>query len=357
MNPQTTEPFDFFVQMHLTERCNLACSHCYQEEGHPPGEMSLKEVHAAVSEIAGTIRTWSELYDIPFSPSFNITGGEPLLRNDLEDILRLTADDGFAIFLLTNGTLVEPKTAKMLARIPVKGVQVSLEGPEKVHDMIRGKHSFASAMKGANELLDAGITVNFNVTLSAVNAGYIPDIISIAASAGVQRVGFSRMVPYGRGLAMIGKMLKPEDVRSVYEQIFSYRVPGLEIVTGDPLASQMQAGDDVPETGDLPLGGCAAGVSGITVLQDGTLTPCRRLGMPIGNILKDSLRDVWANSVILNSLRDKGSYKGKCSRCTRWAGCRGCRAIAYAWSLSQGKSGYLEDDPQCFIESTHADGG
>ena len=350
MNSKKLEPFDFFVQMHLTERCNLACSHCYQE-GPAPDEMSLKEITAAVRTISDTIGVWSEAYGVPFSPSFNVTGGEPTLRSDLGEVLRIISGGGFAIFLLTNGTLVDRGMSGMLAAIPVKGVQVSLEGPQDVHDLIRGTGSFASAVQGARHLVDAGITVTFNITLSEINAAYFPDMISLAAATGVQRLGFSRLVPYGRGSSLIGKMLQPERVRSIYEQVLSYQVPGLKIVTGDPLASQMHEAAGTAEAGAFPLGGCAAGISGITVLPDGTLTPCRRLGIPVGNILKDSLREVWANSDVLNALRDKKAYKGKCSVCTRWAQCRGCRAIAYAYSLSQGRNDFLEEDPQCFIDT------
>lgn len=348
MKPKKLDPFDFFVQMHLTERCNLACSHCYQA-GSAPREMSLPEIKSAVRAIADTIHTWSEIYDMPFSPSFNVTGGEPLLRNDLKEILRTISDSGFGIFLLTNGTLVDKAISRMLAAIPVTGVQVSLEGPQDIHDMIRGKGGFASAIRGARHLLDAGITVTFNVTLSEINAAYFPDMISLATRVGVQKLGFSRLVPYGRGLSLIDRMLKPEKVRSVYEQILSYNTPGLQIATGDPLASQMQAGADISKAGDFPLGGCAAAVSGVTILPDGTLSPCRRLGISIGNLLTDSFREIWANSPVLNALRDKKAYKGKCSVCPRWAGCRGCRAIAYAYSLSQGRADFLEHDPQCWM--------
>jgi AdoMet-dependent heme synthase len=342
------EKFDFFIQMHLTERCNLSCTHCYQAGPTPP-EMSLPEITGAVKNIAGTIGTWSEMYDVPFSPGFNVTGGEPLLRADLEEILRVLSHHEFMIFLLTNGTLVNKDRARMLASIPVKGVQVSLEGPEGIHDIIRGRGSFASAFDGARRLVDAGIIVTFNVTLSQINAGYVPDLVDIARAAGVQRLGFSRLVPYGRGLNLVDRMLKPEEARSIYEKVLSYSVPGLEIVTGDPLASQLNAGSDMTDAGGFPLGGCAAAISGITVLPDGTLTPCRRLGMPIGNILKDNLREIWANSDVLNALRDKKAYTGKCSTCSRWARCRGCRAIAYAYSLSQGRNDLFEQDPQCWI--------
>jgi len=85
-------------------------------------------------------------------------------------------------------------------------------------------------------------------------------------------------------------------------------------------------------------------------LHDGTITPCRRLSISIGNALRDSLREVWVTSEVLMKLRDKKSYAGKCGMCHRWASCRGCRAIAYAYSCSMGEDNFLSEDPQCFIE-------
>ncbi len=101
-----------------------------------------------------------------------------------------------------------------------------------------------------------------------------------------------------------------------------------------------------------PLGGCAAGVSGLTILPDGTITPCRRLPVPIGNIGKDSLRELWVTSPVLESLRDRSQYQGKCGSCKRWANCRGCRAIAYAYSQLKGEGNLLAEDPQCFLDAS-----
>jgi len=342
--------FDFFVQMHLTERCNLACTHCYQE-GRPGKEMTLEEIGQSLADVSDAIRSWSETYEIPFVPSFNVTGGEPFLRNDLPDILRGISRYGFACYLLTNGTLVDRERARMLADLAVRGVQVSVEGPEDKHESIRGTGSFSAAMRGIGYLLDAGITVTMNVTLSELNGGRFPDIVALATASGVQRLGFSRLVPYGRGAALTGKMLGSERLRKLYEEILSLTVPGLEIVTGDPLATQLGDGGAELDPDAPALGGCAAGVSGITLLPDGTLTPCRRIGIPIGNILREGLREVWANSEVLVALRDRNSYSGKCRPCPRWPGCRGCRAIAYAHALSQGRNDFLGEDPQCFLET------
>jgi len=341
--------FDFFVQWHLTERCNLACSHCYQE-GKNTVEIGLPEVKDAIGNISDTIKHWSDTYAIPFSVSFNVTGGEPFLRKDLPEVLKEIHKRNFGIYLLTNGTLVDSERARMLSDLPVRGVQVSLEGPEEIHEKIRGKRSFSSAIRGIECLRDADIKVTINVTLSEINAGYFDDMVTIATNLGVSRLGFSRLVPYGRGFNLLGNLLGKERLREVYEKILGRKKSGIEVVTGDPIASQVnrEISDDVDDS--FPIGGCAAAVSGLTLLPDGTVTPCRRLGIPIGNILRDSLREIWATSDVLNALRDRNAYKGKCRTCKRWSVCRGCRAIAYAWSLSQGRNDFLEEDPQCFIQ-------
>ena len=112
----------------------------------------------------------------------------------------------------------------------------------------------------------------------------------------------------------------------------------------------MEDGSGAREFDEVARGGCAAAVSGITLMADGTVTPCRRLPIPIGNVLTDSLREIWATSEVLQRLRNRDLYKGKCGGCERWSSCRGCRAIAYAHSLCLGAGDYLADDPQCFIQ-------
>lgn len=340
--------FDFFIQLHLTERCNLRCKHCYQTV-NMQDEMSLAEIKALISEVSGMLKDWEEIYGIKFSPGANVTGGEPFLRQDIFEILNEFTEEGFETYLLSNGTLITSDKAKSLAGLGVKGVQVSIEGPKEIHEGIRGNGSFSSSLNGIKHLLDARIEVTMNATLSDMNAPYFMDIVKLAYSLGVQKLGFSRLVPSGRGAIMLNRMLKTETVKELYREIFSLNTNGLMIITGDPVASQMKSPINVTSSEATPSGGCAAGVSGLTILPDGTVTPCRRLPVSIGNVRKDSLREIWAASDVLNLLRDKSKYSGKCAKCSRWSVCRGCRAIAYAYSQAQGENNFLAEDPQCFI--------
>ena len=340
--------FDFIIQWHLTEKCNLRCRHCYQE-GNNFIELPESIIDATITEISQMLQAWQEAYDIQFSPSFNVTGGEPFLRPDIYDILAKMTARGFSCYLLSNGTRINGERAQRLADLGVAGVQVSLEGSEEVHDPIRGEGSFSQALKGICHLLEAGVEVSINCTLFQLNAAYWQDLVDLAVSLGVARLGFSRLVPSGRGSVMLPQMLSPGQLKELYGQIFSLKKEGLEIITGDPVAAQM--GTPAPAGGDddIPAGGCAAGVAGLTIQADGVVTPCRRLPLPLGRVGQDSLREIWATSPVLAKIRDKSQYGGKCGNCERWADCRGCRGVAYAYSQSQGRPDYLAPDPQCFI--------
>jgi radical SAM protein with 4Fe4S-binding SPASM domain len=117
------------------------------------------------------------------------------------------------------------------------------------------------------------------------------------------------------------------------------------------MAAQLRApAPAAAEVDSFPCGGCAAGGAGLTILADGTGVPCRRLHLPLGQAGRDSLREIWAASPVLEALRDQSRYPGKCGACPRWADCRGCRAIAYEYAKSHGNPDFLAPDPQCFID-------
>jgi len=339
--------FDFLIQWHLTERCNLRCRHCYQAGGLVD-ELSPAEKRDLLAEITEMLTGWEECHGLHFTPSFNITGGEPLLSPDLFTVMEEIARLGYDQSLLTNGTLVAPETAARLAAIGVAGVQVSIEGPPEVHDAIRGAGSFAASAAGVGHLLESGLQVTLNATLSRLNAPYLEDMLSLSTELGVQRLGLTRLVPYGHGRDISGEMLSPEEARGLYEAAFAASLPGLEVVTGDPVAAQL-SDNRGRAPGSPPCGGCAAGVSGLTIMADGTILPCRRLPVPIGNVRTDSLREVWATSEVLTRLRNQSLYHGKCAACARWSVCRGCRGVAYASARLRESDDYLAEDPQCFI--------
>jgi radical SAM protein with 4Fe4S-binding SPASM domain len=208
--------------------------------------------------------------------------------------------------------------------------------------------SFNGAARGVDQLLTAGNKVSANVTLSRMNLNKIEETVETAKEMGFKSIGFSRMVPCGRGRKLFNHFLTPQELKSAYQKIASLNTPSFEVISGDPLAGTLY-GAEPPSGGNLTLSGCSAGFSGVTITSDGSVMPCRRIGLIAGNLKKKSLRTIWASSRLLWQLRRRESYKGKCGNCSRWPSCRGCRAVAYAYSLVQGKPDLFADDPQCWI--------
>jgi len=339
--------YHFFLQWHLTERCNLRCRHCYQQ--FPTGEMTYAEICRAVDEVAYAIQCWAALYEIEVLPSIHLTGGEPFLRDDLFDLLRHARLRGFATSLLSNGTLITTAIAREIREAEVEDVQVSLDGMEIIHDSIRGKGAFRKAIAGCRNLVTEGIDLNINMTVSNLNYRELYPVVQLAGELGATAVSFSRLVPCGHGEGLNEYSLTPEQLSSLSKVLTeSDNSSGIAISSRDPLVSIMKFIDDADiPTFDFPIGGCAAGVFGVTITADGTIMPCRRMDLPIGNIKTDDFRQLWAESPVLVSLRDRQCYHGNCRTCRYWVICRGCRAIALASARRQDKEDYLGPDPQC----------
>jgi radical SAM protein with 4Fe4S-binding SPASM domain len=293
-------------------------------------------------------QAWEEEHGIRVSPSIHFTGGEPFLYGGLWDVIAYSREKGYGVALMTNGCLITQEDAKTVSSLGISDIQVSLEGPPELHESIRGRGSFNAAAKGVEQLVAAGNKVSANVTLSRMNLNQIEETIEIAKEVGFKSIGFSRMVPCGWGKGLLPHLLTPQELRSAYERIISLNHPSFEVVSGDPLAGTFSE-LKIPAGCNLTLSGCSAGFSGVTVTSDGSVMPCRRIGLLAGNLKKKSLRAIWASSRLLWSLRRRKSYYGKCGRCSFWPSCRGCRAVAYAYSLAQGKPDLFADDPQCWV--------
>ena len=342
-----TKTFDFFIQWHLTERCNLSCRHCYQER-RKPVEMSSGDLKQEIDGAMEMFAAWEKEHDIFLSPSIHFTGGEPFVYQGLWDVIAHARQSGFNVAILTNGSLVTDEDAVRASQLGIMDVQVSLEGPPEIHDGIRGPGSFDAAVKGARLLIEAGSKVSANMTLSCLNVESIEETIGIARGIGFSGMGFSRLVPCGSGGRLLSSMLTSSEIRNAYQRAFALNSPSFTVASGDPLAGVLSGVKPSPQS-HLTLSGCSAGFSGITITSDGSVMPCRRIGLKIGNLRKTSLRQIWSSSKLLWRLRQREGYQGKCGKCSLWPSCRGCRAVAYAYSKSHGVPDLFADDPQCWM--------
>lgn len=338
-------PYSFFVQFHVTERCNLRCRHCYQSKAVP--QMESEEIYRAIDNIGQAIRSWVRVHGMDISPSFHFTGGEPFLRNDLFSIIAYARSRGFSVSLMSNGTLVDEDLAGQVRAAGVDDVQVSLDGLGETHDALRGRGSFERALKGIRNLLARGVDTNINVTVSKLNVGEVEGLVRLAEEVGAGGIAFSRLVPSGRGAALIGQALTPPELAAFFDRLTVLQQKSrVAVVSRDPLFSVAGMKEvEVPQA-QIPVAGCAAGMFGVTIAADGTITPCRRMDLPVGNIRTDDFRELWAESPVLWSLRTQESYS-ECRECRYWAVCRGCRAVALGFSRVAGKDEYLGADPQC----------
>jgi len=341
--------FDFFIQWHLTERCNLRCHHCYQGR-RPPQEMTADEVRHEIDGATEMFQAWEKEHGIRVAPSVHFTGGEPLLFKGLCEVIAYAKEKGYGLAMMTNGSLFNRDEAKKASQLEISDIQVSLEGPPPLHESIRGKGSFKRMTRGVEHLVEAGNRVSANVTLSRLNDDQIEETAETARKMGFYGIGLSRVVPCGRGKSLINSLLTPEEVKSAYQKIQSLNRPPFEVVTGDPLAGTLLGIKPTPGC-NLTLSGCSAGFSGVTITSDGSVMPCRRIGLVAGNLRTKPLREIWASSELFWRLRKRKNYKGKCGACSFWPSCRGCRAVAYNYSAAQGKPDLFADDPQCWVKA------
>jgi len=326
----------FWLQWHLTDACNLACRHCYRAADASGGERSLEELEG----VLGRYLDFLDAHGLAGRGRIQLAGGEPLLARSLLPLLERARDLGVPCRVLSNGTTATPTLARDLAAAQVRIVQVSLDGDVVHHDALRGEGAFDRALAGARALAESGIEVTVAATLCRENANQIIPIINAAVDSGASRVAFSRLVPQGAGADLRDELLSPEEwLKAQVTMLEAARRRGIALMPRDPTFTLLLSGPG--RDGPVVVSGCAAGYNGLAVEPDGTVYPCRRLPIAVGNVFEDDLETLWS-SPVLEALRQRDELRGACGRCDlRWR-CGGCRGIAYALSGDM-----MGEDPQC----------
>lgn len=335
---------EFYFQWHLTERCNFACSHCYQDPHSIAQELPFPGLIEIANKMQQALASWRCQGHIA------ITGGEPFLHPRLFDVLEhLEGIPAITrLSVLTNASLIDQTVIQKLLKISkLNFVQVSLEGatPE-VNDRIRKKGAFNLTLTAIRNLGEAEIPVRVMATIQKDNAHEAVDIQNLCRREGVSKLSFERLVPTGAG-ADNGKtrILSPAELSSLMQALLHNENSGSSLLL---TARTLWALHD-PEGRSLdairsPIGAmCSAGSDALCIMPNGDVYPCRRLPIVIGNLMKDSIFEIWYKSPILWKLRERTEFKGKCGNCELLPRCGGCRAIAYAMT-----GDYLEEDPQCW---------
>lgn len=328
---------EFYFQFHILKNCNLRCRHCYQEGYTAP---PLGGSASALRFIAQSIVTAMEKWHMRARVA--LTGGEPLLSPSFWPLLHYFDENDLVATLtvLSNGTLISDGIAKRLSNVTkLREVQVSLDGANSAsHDSIRGSGAFSAALRGIQNLKRYNIPVAVMFTLMRQNIGEVGRLLDLAENEGVDFLTVERVVPCAGNSFSDKDVLTADEVCTTFAMVneWSKRTERhIHIRRRRPLWALI--GEDCG-------GFCPVGLSALSVLEDGTILPCRRLEIPIGNVVHDKgFFKAWYTSEVLWNVRNKNRLRGKCHGCGNLERCGGCRAVAYNLT-----GNYLEEDPQCW---------
>lgn len=325
------------ITIDITTKCNLNCKHCRTNDIRH--DLSLDEIKTIVKKCAD------------FKPrGVFISGGEPLTREDIVEVIKETKKLAPVTILNTNSLLLTEGLLIQLIDAGLNYIQVSLDGIEKYHDFIRGKGTYKKTIEKLrliNKYSDK-IKLHINSVVSMVNIDGMDELahqILDVEKLNVQIFGFKRFIP-SNALKTTGALGK-EGLKQLYDNLgkLQLKYKDKTIIASDMPMKNIYQKDrvyEIMEKYNLECAGCSAGVNGISIRNDGTVTPCTLLYISCGNILKDNLDDIL-NNVSMKEIISR-ELKGKCGTCEHKKICGGCRACAY-----QVTGDFLEEDMECFI--------
>ncbi len=337
------------VAWETTRRCNLACLHCRAgaEDEHYPGELTTAQGEAFLQDLRGMGQ-----------PVVILTGGEPLLREDIFHLARFGSDLGLRMVMAVNGTLLTPEIAARLKQAGIQRLSISIDGPDAAsHDTFRGQEgAYAGALAGIQAAKQAGLEFQINTTVTRTNLDHIAAIQELAVELGAKAHHIFLLVPTGRGRALSGEIITAQE----YEEVLHWfadkkdQVP-LELKAtcaphyyriirqrarerGEKLTYQTHGLDAVTK-------GCLGGQGFAFVSHTGQVQPCGYLELAAGQIKEQPFSRIWRESELFARLRDPDLLGGKCGKCEYRKVCGGCRARAYEVSGDE-----LAEEPLCLYQ-------
>ncbi|MBI4279398.1 MAG: radical SAM protein [Armatimonadetes bacterium] len=322
------------ISWNITRRCNLRCPHCYLAAGvAATHELTTLEALGLIDQMAAA-----------GTEMLVLSGGEPLLREDVFDLARHASDRGIMVVLGTSGVLIDETRARQIASSGIAGVAVSLDSLDpKIHDAFRGMEgAWSLAVDGIDRCLEHGIPVLVQITVMKKNVREIPAVADFSARKGVLGFNVYFLVCTGRGEQMTD--ISPAQ----YEEVLSYLVQAQAAYPGMLIRARcaphiVRLASTHGNAVLMTSAGCMAGRSYCRITPQGELTPCPYLPMSAGSVRHRRLLDLWTHSPLLAALRQP-ELRGRCGACEYAKAnlCIGCRARALA-----SRGDYLDEDPWC----------
>ncbi|MBI9083439.1 MAG: heme b synthase [Desulfobacterales bacterium] len=334
------------VAWEITRNCNLNCVHCRAAATRGPyeGELDTAACLALLDQIAEV-----------GSPIVILTGGEPLLRDDIFQVARHGTDRGLRMVMAPNGTLIDADKARQMADAGIQRISISLDGAEKEsHDRFRGVNgAYDGALNGIEHARNAGIEFQINTTITKANLDQIPKIQQLAVDLGAVAHHIFLLVPTGRGKYIADQEITAEEYEETLNWFYDQRdkTPLQLKATCAPHYYRIlrqrarEEGKTVTFDShglDAVSRGCLGGTGFCFISHRGIVQPCGFLHVDSGDVTRTSFAHIWKHSEVFANLRNFDKLTGKCGACEYKRVCGGCRARAF-----EATGDYMAEEPLC----------
>ena len=334
------------VAWEVTRSCNLACKHC-RAEAHSepyPGECDTAAAKALI-----------DTFPAVGSPIIIFTGGEPMLRPDIYELVAYARDKGLRCVMAPNGTLITEQNARHMKEAGILRCSISIDGAEAAaHDLFRGvPGAFAGAMQGIEHLKAAGVEFQINTTVTRDNLGSFKDIFHLADRLGAAAWHIFLLVPMGRATALNDQVINAAEYEETLNWFYDFRkTTSMHLkATCAPhyyrIMRQRAKAEGLAVTPDTfgmdaLTRGCLGGTGFCFISHTGQVQPCGYLELDCGNVFATPFPEIWRSSKHFLDFRNQGAYGGKCGACEYHKVCGGCRARAHSLT-----GDHMAEEPLC----------
>ncbi|MCP3849180.1 MAG: radical SAM protein [Gammaproteobacteria bacterium] len=332
----------YLLAINITKRCNLACKHCYLDadtlKNGQDNELSLEEIQSVLDEVASRDN----------KTMIVLTGGEPLARTDLEDMIQYGAHLGLSMVVGTNGTLLTSRRVASLKASGALGVGISVDSLEQVqHDQFRGLNgSWEKTFKGIQHCQEQALSFQIHFTVTRNNYTELNDIIEFAHNNGARVLNLFFLICTGR--AESASDISPDQYEQVLTKTIKAQLDYPDMIIRPRcaphfkrIAHQLNPESPITRVSGFDGDGCIAGIHYCRVAPNGDVTACPYIDTASGNIRQQSFLSIWDKAAEFESLRNP-QLTGACGECEYKKLCGGCRARPLAMGGS-----LMDSDPYC----------
>lgn len=321
------------ISWNTTNACNMYCDHCYRDAGcKADEELNTQEAKTLLDQIA--------------KAGFKImifSGGEPLMRPDILELVEHATARGLRSVFGTNGTLITVEMAKRLKAAGAMGMGISLDSLDvaKHNEFRKFPNAWEGAVQGMRNCRQVGLPFQIHTTIMEWNVHEIEAMTDFAVAEGAMAHHFFFLVPTGRATSIEMESLRAHAYEDALTRIMK-KQQEVKIELKPTCAPQfMRIADQMGMK--LRFGrGCLAGTSYCIISPKGKVQPCAYLNIPLGDVRETPFDEIWRNSPVLNELRTL-KYKGGCGTCKYKQACGGCRARAAYYHDGD----YMAEEPWC----------